>query len=166
MLNSLYHPNETAHVNKYFKMDTFECDTCDFTGEWSFAAFFYNLNIFRPYYRFNKCIFTKTAVKTFKRYAAKRYKIILYHYCVNNVWLSYKICNKCIYRFVINIFRCSYLLNFALVHNNDRVRHRKSFLLVVSYINESNSKSFLNCLKFSLHIFSKLQVKRTERLVK
>ena len=156
MLNCLYHPYKSAHINKYFKMNSFKCYTCYFARQGSFASFFYNFNIFRPYNSFNKCVFTKSAVKAFKCNTAEWYKIVFNHNSINYIWFAYKVCYKSVYRFVINILRRTYLLNFALVHNNNGVWHWKCFFLVMSNINKCYSKSFLNCFKFGLHIFSKL----------
>ena len=83
-----------------------------------------------------------------------------------NITLTDKIGNKCILRLIVNIFWSAYLLDIALIHYNYSIRHCKSFLLVMRYINKSNAKLIFKPDKLVLHILTHLKVECPKRLIK
>ena len=113
-------------------------------------------------YRF---VFGKALVKTEEVMPVHTDDFILDHNAVYNIALADKVRHESVFRLVVYIQRSAYLLNFALVHDNDGVRHGKSFLLIMCYIYKSDAHLLLDLLQLSLHILSQLEVKRAERFV-
>ena len=63
------------------------------------------------------------------------------------------------------MLRRANLLNIALIHNHDRVRHGKCLFLIVCYINKSNAKFVFEADQFILHILTQFQIQGTERFI-
>ena len=123
------------------------------------------LNILRSHHSLNKFVFFKACIETLKLNSAKGNQIVLKHNCIYYVRLTDKVCHKGIDRLVINILGCADLLNLALIHNNNGIRHWQSFFLVVSNINKGYAKLLLNIFQLTLHILSEFEVKGTQRLI-
>ena len=58
------------------------------------------------------------------------------------------------------------MFDLSFIHNCDGVCHSHGFFLIMRYVYECESNFFLNPLEFDLHLTSKFEIKRTERLVK
>ena len=97
-------------------------------------VFLYNVNILRSYNHLYGLVFVKAVINAFKLFVLKHYFIVLNHYGINDIALAYEVCNKFVYRLVINIRRSSYLLNFAVLHNDDFIGHCKCLFLIMCYI--------------------------------
>ena len=98
------------------------------------------INIFRTDYSIDRTVMTKSYVYTFPDSTEHTDNFVFEHGCSNNITVSNKISYECILRFVINIFRGADLLDVSLIHNDNRIRHCKSFFLIVRYIDKCNSK--------------------------
>ncbi|BAV50218.1 Uncharacterized protein MLTONO_5316 [Mesorhizobium loti] len=57
------------------------------------------------------------------------------------------------------------MLDVALIHHHDSIRHRERFTLIVCDEDHSYSKGLLKALQLKLHMLAKLFVKRTKRFV-
>ena len=57
------------------------------------------------------------------------------------------------------------LLDDAVVHDRDAVRHRERLLLVVRHVDERDPDLALDALELDLHLLAQLEVERAERLV-
>ena len=58
------------------------------------------------------------------------------------------------------------MLNMTHVHDNNFVTHSQGFFLIVSYVNECDSKLVIKSDKLILHVLSELEVKCTKWLIK
>ena len=65
--------------------------------------------------------------------------------------MSDKIGNKCVFRFVVNVFRSTDLLDISLIHDNDGIGHGQSLFLVMGDVYKSNSQFFLQTDELILH---------------
>ena len=68
-------------------------------------------------------------------------------------------------RLLVELVRRAELLDPALVHDRDRVRHRHRLLLVVRDVDERDPDVVLDRLQLELHLLAELEVERPERLV-
>ena len=93
-------------------------------------------------------------------------QIISDHNSFYNIGLSNEACYKTVFGLVVNISRRTDLLNFAVIHNDHGIRHRKGFLLVMRNINEGNSNLLLDFFQLDLHLFSYFRIQGAKRLVK
>ena len=87
------------------------------------------------------------------------------HDAVDDVALADKVGDKRIFRFIINILGRTHLKDVAVIHDDDRIRHGKGFLLVVRHINKGDLKRLLHTFQLNLHLLAQLKIKRAERLV-
>ena len=101
---------------------------------------FYKVDIFRADHCINRLLLTESFIDTRKVGAEDIDEPVMYHRGGKNVTVTDKVCNERILRFIINIFRCSYLLDISLVHNDDRIGHSQGFLLIMSDVNKCNAK--------------------------
>ena len=125
----------------------------------------YNAHILRTDDNVNLFVERKI-VHTFKNMVEKTHSARARYGGAVNIALTDKIRNKRVFGLVVNFFGRSYLLNRAVLHNNNRVRQRERLLLVMRYIYKGNSELFMHFLKLKLHVLAHFKVKRTERLVK
>ena len=56
-----------------------------------------------------------------------------------NVALTDKVGNESIFRLIVDLLRGTHLLDIALVHNYDGIRHGKCFFLVMGNIDKGNA---------------------------
>jgi hypothetical protein len=108
---------------------------------------------------------TKSDVYTVPDSSEYLYDFIFYHRSRQNITVTDKICDKSILRFIVNVLRRTDLLDIALIHNNDRIRHCKRFFLIVSNVNKGDAEFVFQTDQFVLHILAKLQIKSSERFV-
>ena len=66
---------------------------------------------------------------------------------------------------IIDLIRCSDLLNTSVLHHRNPVRHVDSFFLIMSDIDKCNSQFLLQMLQFYLHRTTKLQIQCSQRLI-
>ena len=76
-----------------------------------------------------------------------------------------KSATKSILWFIIYIFRGSNLLNVALVHHDDSIRHGKGLFLIVCHIDKRDSRLLLDAFEFILHILAQPQIQCAQRFV-
>ena len=124
------------------------------------------LQILRPDDNVNGLVAAEACVDTGKTGAEDLHQLILHHCGIDNVGISDKVRDKRIRRLVVDILRCSDLLDIALIHDDDRVRHGQRFFLVMGDIDEGNPKLILKADQFILHILSELEIECPERFVK
>ena len=125
-----------------------------------------NFNILGTDDNIDRRVFAESLVNTFKLFAENLDSAVVKHNSVENICLTDKVGNKCVHRLVVYILGRADLFNNTVVHNNNTVAHCQSLFLIVSYIYKCFLSFLLNFLKLKLHTLAKLEVKRTERLVK
>ena len=86
---------------------------------------------------------SKTGIYTGKAYAQDFYQFILKHDPSKQVAVADEVGHKCVFRFVIDFFGRTDLLDIALVHNHNGVRHGKGFFLVMGDIDKGNAQFIL-----------------------
>ena len=69
-------------------------------------------------------------------------------------------------RVIIDFCRCADLVKLTLVHNNNAVRKRHGFLLVMGNKDNGNAQITLNFLELFPHLLANLGIQCGERLVK
>ena len=84
---------------------------------------------------------------------------------MQDIGISYKCCHITGLWMIINLIRCSDLLNTSVLHHRDPVRHVDSFFLIMSDIDKCNSQLLLQMLQFYLHRTAKLQIQCSQRLI-
>ena len=119
-------------------MDTFENGMGQCTMDNTFFRC-YQLHVLGTDDYVDGLVFSETGIHTVKAGTKDLYQTISDHGCTDNVTVTDKVGNESVFRFVINIFRSSDLLDISLIHDNDRIGHRKGLFLIVCYIDKSNS---------------------------
>src|SRR3989442_473479 len=66
---------------------------------------------------------------------------------------------------LVELLRCTELLDSTMVHDRDAVRHGHRFLLIVGHVDERDAYLGLDPLQLDLHRLAQLQIERTKRLV-
>ena len=112
---------------------------CDYTGNCAFFRF-YKVNILWTDDYIDRFIMSKSGIDTIKFCTKNLYQAVLYHNSFDDITLSDKVCYKSILWLIVDIFRRTHLLNIALIHNNNRIGHGKGFFLIVSDVDEGNTK--------------------------
>ena len=84
---------------------------------------------------------------------------------MQDICISYKCCHITGLWMIIDLIRCSDLLNTSVPHHRDPVRHIDSFFLIMSDIDKCNSQFLLQMLQFYLHRTAKLQIQCSQRLI-
>ena len=163
-IGGLNHPLESAYINDNFIMNTKEGNRGYNTTEHTLFHGDY-VHVLGADNNVNLLTALKAAVQTVKNMAGEENSVILHHHAVKNITLTDEVGNKGVFRLVINIHGCADLLDAALRHYDNSVRHGKSFFLVMGNKNEGDTGSLLNLLQFLLHVLSQLKVESCQRLV-
>ena len=119
-------------------------------------AIYYEVDILRTDYNIDRLVFAESDIDALEFRAENLDEAVLNHNTVNNVAVADEVCNECVLRLIVNILRCTNLLDISLVHDNDRVGHRKGFFLIVGNIDESDAKLVFQADQLVLHILSEL----------
>ena len=67
-----------------------------------------------------------------------------------------KVSDKGIFRLIVNVLWCANLLDIALIHDYDGVRHCKRLLLVVCDVDEGDTELIFEADKLILHALAQL----------
>ena len=137
-------------------MNSFKDQVGDNTLDAAFLKIGRKYNIFRADYNIDRLMMSKTGIHTGKVHSENIYQLILNHQGTDDVAVSDKVCNKSVFRFVIDLFGRTDLLDISLVHNDDGIRHGKSLFLIMRYINKGNAQFIFQTDQFILHILTKL----------
>ena len=81
---------------------------------------------------------------------------VLNHDAVENVAVTDEVCNECVLRLIVDVFRCADLLDITLVHDNNRVRHSKRLFLIMGDIDKGDTKLVFQTDQLVLHILTEL----------
>ena len=110
--------------------------------------------IFRTDDNVDRLVIAESFVDTCPTGTENLYKFVFYHGSVNDIAVSDKIGNKCVFRFVVNVFRSTDLLDISLIHDNNGIGHGQCFFLIVGDIYKSNSKFFFQTDELILHVLA------------
>ena len=77
--------------------------------------------VIRPEDNIHRLIWLKSKIYTVKRNVIEPYFIILRHNARDNIALSDKVCHIAVRRFIINLLRCTDLLNLAALHDHNLI---------------------------------------------
>ena len=100
--------------------------------------------------------FAKAAVERLEALTGDLDEVVFDHGAVKDIAFADEVRNEGVFRFVVDVNRRADLLNFALIHDNDRVTHGERFLLVVRDENERDADGLLDFFEFVLHILAQL----------
>ncbi len=84
---------------------------------------------------------------------------------LNDVAVSDEVGYESIFRLVVDIFRCTDLLDVSLIHDNNRIRHGEGFFLIVGNIDKCDSQFIFQTDQLILHVLTEFQIQSTERFV-
>ena len=82
--------------------------------------------------------------------------IILNHPSGNDIALSDKVCYETVRRLIVDLLWGSDLKDLTFLHNDDLIRHRKCFFLIMRYEDKCNTDLLLDTLQLILHFLTKL----------
>ena len=85
------------------------------------------------------------------------YSVIRY-FTLHKIDQPDKISNHFVGRIGINFMRSTDLLHYAFTHNNYAVAHCHGFTLIMGYINNGNTKCFLNRQDLKTHAFTQFSI--------
>ena len=80
------------------------------------------------------------------------------HQTGHNIAFSDKVCNKGIFRFIVDLFRGTHLLDIALVHDHNGIRHGKCLFLVMGNIDKGDPQLIFQADQLILHVLAQLQI--------
>ena len=124
-----------------------------------------DLDVLRADLDIDRNILAKTRIDARDVLAEEVDEFVAHHDAVNDVAVADEICHERILRLVVDALRRPDLLDPALIHDDDRVRHRERFLLIVRHEDERDAEFPLDLDEFPLHLLAQLEVERRERLV-
>lgn len=130
------------------------------------AGFIFRTNnkFFRSYRDQNILFMLELFLYVFQRYAIAARKteralpVLHQQMPLQHIGSANKCCDKCVCRTLINILRCTDMLNYALIHNCDPIRDGHCLFLVVRYIHRSNANIILNLLNDASHFHAQFCV--------
>ena len=92
-------------------------------------------------------------------------ELVAHHRAIDDVAVADEIRDKRVLRLVVNALWRADLLNPALVHDHDGIRHGEGFLLIVRDEDERDAELALQLDELALHVLPELQVERRQRLI-
>ena len=120
----------------------------------------HDINVFRPDHNIDVFIFLKAVINAVINLIIKHDAVIILHHTVDDIGFADEAGNIFIFWFVINFFRRSDLLDFAVLHNDNLIRHRQRFFLVMRNKDKRNADFLLDLFEFMLHFFAQLEIQR------
>ena len=122
------------------------------------------LHILRPYDRRDVRSFL-VVVHALELAAAESRAELARHHSIENIALTDKVGDKSILRLIVDVLGRAYLLDPALVHDDDLVGHRECLFLVMRDIDEGDAQLVVHILELDLHLLAHLEVQRAKRLI-
>ena len=116
-------------------------------------------------YHIHRLILVKAEVHTVKDLVLEHDLVVLEHDAVNDVALADEVGHILVDGFVVDVGGGADLLDLALLHNDDLVRHGQGLFLVVGYKDEGDAHFLLDALELMLHLLTQLVVQGAQRFV-
>ena len=113
----------------------------------------------------DRLVLFKALVDALELSAEEFDQIVVQHHAVENIGLADEVRDERVLGLVVDILRRADLLDFALVHDDNRVGHGQRFFLIVRDIDKRNAHALLDVLKLVLHILAQAKVQSAQRLV-
>ena len=146
---------KTVHRNLHLIVNTFENQMGDTSADGTFLRF-HKINILRADHNVDRFVFAESDINALELRTENLDETVLNHDAVENVAVTDEVCNECVLRFIVDVFRCADLLDITLVHDNDRVRHGKRLFLIVGDIDKGDTKLVFQTDQLVLHILTEL----------
>ena len=108
-------------------------------------------NILRADHHIHGTVAAKARIYAGKAGSKNVYQLIFNHCSWDNIAFPDEIRHKRVFRLIVDRLRTSDLLNIALIHNHDGVRHGKRFFLVMGDVDKSNAKFVFHADQLILH---------------
>ena len=162
----LYQKLIIAHSNCHFVMHSLKDARLNDTAKLCSIGNRKYIQVFRTYHHIDRSIFSKSLIHTLKLLTAETNQTVTHHRTVQDITFTNKIGNKRIDRLIIDICRCTYLLDFSFAHYHDGITQCQCFFLIVSNINKGNAQTAVHFLQLHLHVLTHFQVECSKRLIK
>lgn len=104
-------------------------------------------------------------VHAVERLAAEFDLALTYDCSVKDIAFADEVCDECIGGLVIDVDGSADLLDDAVRHDDDGVRHREGLLLIVRDVNEGDPQTAVHLFELDLHFFAHFQIERAEGFV-
>ncbi len=154
-----------AHIDRHFRtrnclhdnliMNAFKQDAQHFPCHLSILHV-HNIDILRTDDHIHRLVLLETKIYAVKGNVVKTYFIVLCHRSGDDVALPDKVCDIPVGRLVIDFLRGSYLLDLAVLDDDDLIGHSKRLLLVVGDKDKGDAHLLLNPFQLVLHLFPEL----------
>ena len=93
------------------------------------------------------------------------HRVMLRELPVNGIGDADEVGDEAVHRALVELRRCSLLLDAAMVHDDDDVAHGQGLLLVVRHVDERDANLLLQRLELQLHLLAELEIQGAQRLV-
>ena len=119
-----------------------------------------DLDVFRTDLDIDRDILAKARVDARDVLAQEMDELVAHHDAVDDVAVPDEVCDKGVLRLIVDALRRADLLDPALVHDDDRVRHREGLFLVVRDEDEGDAELALDLDELALHALAQFEVER------
>lgn len=153
VFGGLDHPFKPVNIHNHFKVDAQERDVGHRAADMVVIGG-HHFYVFRPDDYVHRFVRGKAFVQALEPVAAEFAHKVLAHDAVENITFPDKIGHKCVFRFVVNIFGGTDLLDHALIHDHHGIRHGQRFFLVMGDKHKGNARLLLDLFQFHLHVFA------------
>ena len=116
------------------------------------------INILRADHNVNRLIVSKALVHTGESGTEDLNQLIMDHDARYNVALTDEVGHEGIFRLIVDLLRGTHLLDIALVHDYDGIRHGQCLFLVVGNIDKGDAQLIFQADQLILHVLAQLQV--------
>ena len=164
-IRRLDHPFEAADVDDDLVVDSHEGDGGDDAFEHA-VLFPYDIHVFRSDDDVHCLSAFEALVHALEGVAREPHLEILQHHSVDDVALADEVRYEGVLRLVVHVGGRSDLLDAAVAHYDDCIRHCQGLLLIMGHEDERDPRGLLDLLELLLHVLAQLEVKSTEGLVK
>ena len=124
-----------------------------------------NINIFRSDNNIHRIILTETGIDTIELLSAERNTFVTNHRTAQNITLADKVRHKAVLRLIVDIRRCTDLLDLTFAHHHHTVTQRQRLFLIVRHVDKRDTQFLVQLFQLDLHVVAHLQIQRTQRLV-
>ena len=142
-----------------FVMNALEQQRFNLAVEDSLAAR-HDVDVFRTDHDIDVFILFKAEIHAVIDLIVKHDAVVFLHDAVDDIRFPDKAGDVFVFRLVVDFFRGADLLDFAVLHDDDLIRHRQGFFLIVGDEDKRDADFLLNFFQLVLHFLAQLEVQR------
>ena len=142
-----------------FVMDALKQQRLDLAGKDPLTAR-HDVDVFRADHDIDVFILFKAEVHALIDLIVKHDAVVFLHDPVDDIRFADKAGDVFVFRFVVDFFRGAYLLDFVILHDDDLIRHRQGFFLIVGNEDKRDADFLLNFFQLVLHFLAQLEIQR------